>query len=72
MPTSATNDTLLDGISIPSTNFTVLGASGYCGAHILLTNSAEVHLVTSSQPVAVEASGWGTNDSYGYLSGIVK
>jgi hypothetical protein len=67
---SATTSTLLDSSILAASNFVVIGTSGYCGAQVPVTNG--VHTVTSSQPVWVEAYGWGGWDAYGYFSGIVK
>jgi hypothetical protein len=67
---SATTNTLLDSSILAASNFMVIGTSGYCGAQVPVTNG--VHTVTSSQPVWVEAYGWGSWDAYGYFSGIVK
>ena len=67
---SATTNTLLDSSILAASNFVVIGTSGYCGAQVPVTNG--VHTVTSSQPVWVEAYGWGSWDAYGYFSGIVK
>jgi len=67
---SATTNTLLDGTVVAASNFVVIGTSGYCGAQVPVTNG--VHTVKSSQPVWVEAYGWGSWDAYGYFGGIVK
>jgi hypothetical protein len=67
---SAIGNTLLDSSILAASNFVVIGTSGYCGAQVPVTNG--VHTVTSSQPVWVEAYGWGSWDAYGYFSGIVK
>jgi hypothetical protein len=71
VPQSATNSTFVDGSHVPTTNFMVIPNSGYYGAKITLTNSGP-HSVTSSQPVGVEAYGWGYQDAYGYFGGVVK
>jgi hypothetical protein len=67
---SAISNTLVDSSVVAATNFVVIGTSGYCGAQVPVTNG--VHTVTSSQPVWVEAYGWGSYDAYSYFSGIVK
>jgi hypothetical protein len=67
---SATTNTLVDGLVVAASNFVVIGTSGYCGAHVPVAN--DVHRVTSSQPVWVEAYGWAEFDAYGYFGGIVK
>jgi hypothetical protein len=47
-----------------------IGTSGYIGTQIAITNG--VYKVTSSQPVSVEAYGFGYADAYGYFGGVVK
>jgi IgGFc binding protein len=70
VPQSATNSTYVGSSLISPTNFVAIGASGYYGAQVSVTNG--VHTVTSSQPVGVEAYGWGFYDAYGYFDGMVK
>ena len=60
---SATNSTWVDGSLVAATNYVAIGTSGYRGAQITVTNSG-AHTVTSSQPVGVEAYGWGNYDAY--------
>jgi hypothetical protein len=67
---SAIGNTLLDSSILAASNFVVIGTSGYCGAQLPVSNG--VHTVRSSQPVWVEAYGWGSWDAYGYFGGIVK
>jgi hypothetical protein len=62
---------VLDGSIVASTNFVAIGNSGYYGAQITITNSGK-HTVTSSQPVGVQAYGFGNDDAYGYFGGVVK
>jgi hypothetical protein len=71
VPQSAITNTMVDTNHISATNFVAIGTSGFYGARITLTNNG-VHKVTSSQPVGVEAYGWGSFDAYGYFGGIVK
>jgi hypothetical protein len=67
---SAITSTLLDGSPVAAASFVPIGASGYYGAQLSVTNG--VHTVTSSQPVGVEVYGFGYEDAYGYFGGIVK
>jgi len=71
VPQPATTNTVVDGQTVAATNFTAIGISGYYGAQIAVTNSGP-HTVSSSQPVDVEAYGWGLQDAYSYLGDIVK
>jgi len=68
---SAITNTFVDGLTVSATNFVAIGTSGYWGAQITLTNSG-AHTVTSSQPVGIEAYGFGITDAYGCFGGIVK
>ena len=67
---SAITNTLVDGSIVATTNFVAIGASGYYGAQLSVTNGT--HKVTSSRPVGVEVYGWGRADAYGYFGGVVK
>lgn len=69
-PQSAINSTYVDNSLVSVTNYVAIGASGYYGTQVAVTNGT--HTVTSSQPVGVEAYGWGDSDAYGYFGGIVK
>jgi hypothetical protein len=71
VPQSAITNTLVDGSHIATTNFVVIGTSGYYGAQITVTNSG-VHKVISSQPVGVEVYGFGGADAYGYFGGVFQ
>jgi hypothetical protein len=71
VPRSAIGNTLVDGLPVAAANFMPIVSSGYYGAQVTITNSG-THTVTSSQPVAVEVYGFGTNDAYGYFGGMVK
>jgi hypothetical protein len=71
VPQSATNTTLVDRLTVASTNFVAVGASGYYAAQLTMTNSG-AHTVTSSQPIEVQVYGWGSSDAYGYFGGVVK
>ena len=71
VPQSATNSTYMDSSLVAASNYVQIGNSGYYGVQITITNGV-AHKVTSSQPVGVEAYGWGYQDAYGYFGGIVK
>jgi hypothetical protein len=69
---SGTNSTYVDGSLVAATNFVAIGASGYYGAQISVTNSG-AHTVNSSQPVEVQVYGWANQqDAYGYFGGRSK
>jgi hypothetical protein len=68
---SSITNTMVDGTNLPATSFKEIGTSGFYGTQITLTTTGS-HKVTSSQPVGVEAYGWGNTDAYGYFGGIVK
>ena len=56
-------------------NFVPIGASGYYGAQLSVTNDtsgATTHTVTNSQPIWVQAYGFGPADAYAYFGGLVK
>jgi hypothetical protein len=72
VPQQAITNTFLDGTIVSATNFTSIGISGYYGAQLSVTNASGIHIITCSQPIGVEAFGWGITDSYGYFGGIVK
>ena len=75
VPQSAITNTLVDGSTVDATNFVAIGASGYYGAQIPVTNmgtNASAHTVISSQPVGVEFYGFGAYDTYGGLGAVVK
>ena len=61
VPQSATNSTFVDSLQVAVTNFEPIGASGYYGTQLTVTNGS--HTVTSSRPVGVEAYGFGLWDS---------
>ena len=67
---SGVTNVMVDGLTIPATNFVAIKSSGYFGVQIPVTNG--VHKVTSSQPIAVEVYGFGPADAYGYHGGAVK
>jgi hypothetical protein len=70
VPQSATTNTAVDGLLVASTNFMVIGGSGYYGARLSVTNGT--HKVTSSRPVGVEVYGFGFWDAFGYFGGVVR
>jgi hypothetical protein len=75
VPQSALTSTLVDGSTVDATNFVRIGTSGYYGAQLPLTNDvfgATTHTVTSSQPIGVQAYGFGDTDAYAYFGGLVK
>jgi hypothetical protein len=67
---SAIANTFVDGYTVDTTNFVAIGSSGYSGAQLMVTNGT--HKVTSSQPVGVQAYGFGVVNAYGYFSGVVE
>jgi hypothetical protein len=75
VPQTALTNTWLDGSAVDATNFVPIGTSGYYGAQLPLTNDgsgATTHTVTSSQPIGVQAYGFGYTDAYSYFGGLVK
>ncbi len=71
-PQLAITNVFLDGTNIGSTNFITIPGSGYYGARLAVTKVKEVHQVSCSLPVGVEAYGSGFFDVYGYFSGPIK
>jgi hypothetical protein len=69
VPQSATTNTIVDGSVLASTNFASMGATGYSGARISVAGGT--HIVTSSQPIYVEAYGFAYYDAYGFFGGVV-
>ena len=67
---SALTNTLVNGSTIAATNFIPIGASGFCGTQVMV--STGTNIIISSQPVGVEAYGFGQEDAYGYFGGIVQ
>jgi hypothetical protein len=67
---SAITNTFVDANLVAATNFVAIGASGYYGAQLTVTNGT--HKVTSSLPVSVEVYGFGVYDAYGYFGSVVK
>ena len=75
VPQSALTNTVVDGSTVPATNFVPIGTSGYYGAQLSVTNDAHLatsHSVTSSQPIWVQVYGFGHYDAYCYFGGLVK
>jgi hypothetical protein len=68
---SAITNTVVDGSLVATNKFVAIGASGYYGAQIVMTNSG-AHTVTSSKPVGIEIYGFGDSDAYSYFGGSVK
>jgi hypothetical protein len=68
---SATNTTTVDGSLVSATNFLPILNTGYYGAQLAITNSGP-HTVSSSQPIEVQAYGFGITDAYSYLGGLIK
>jgi IgGFc binding protein len=69
VPQSAVSNVLLDNHLIGVTNFAEIGTSGYYGTRISLTTDG-AHAVIGSQPLDVEAYGWGVHDAYGYFGSV--
>jgi hypothetical protein len=68
---SAISNTLVDSSHLSASNFVQIGTTGYYGLRYTVTSSG-THTVVSSQPVSVDAYGWGITDAYGYSGGMVK
>jgi hypothetical protein len=68
---TAINNTLVDSSHLSASNFVQIGTTGYYGLRYTVTSSG-THTVVSSQPVSVDAYGWGITDAYGYSGGMVK
>ena len=70
VPNSAILTTLMDGTNIPAGKFVQIVGSGYSGAQVSV--AAGPHTVSSSQPVGVEVYGFGFDDAYGYIGGVLS
>ncbi len=66
-PNNATGTVLLNGVLIPSGDFTPIGTSGFSG----VTRSVAIgsHTVSSTSPIGIHSYGFGAFDSYGYPGG---
>jgi len=75
---SAISNTFVDGTNVASTNFVMIGASGYAAARISVPEGS-TNTIRSSQPVEVQVYGFAslTNgtygyDAYGYIGGLLS
>jgi hypothetical protein len=67
---SGISATLLDGATVPATNFVAIGSSGYSGAR--LSVSSGTHIISCSEPIEVEVYGLGYLDGYAYIAGVTS
>ncbi len=68
VPQSAISTTMMDGTNISTNNFLQIGQSGYSGARISVPPGS-TNTIRSTQPIEVQAYGWGPDDAYGYIGG---
>ena len=73
---SAISNTFVDGTNVASTNFVIIGASGYAAARISVPEG-NTNTIRSSQPVEVQVYGFASPnngtygyDAYGYIGGL--
>lgn len=67
VPNSITGLLTQDGVAIPAASFTAIGATGFSGAVIPITEGS--HTYNASLPFGVFSYGWNSADSYGYTGG---
>ncbi len=70
VPQSALATTFVDGLVVASNSFVAITNSGYWAAQVPVAGGTN-HTVISSQPVQVEAYGFGDADAYSFLGGLV-
>jgi hypothetical protein len=70
VPESAISTTLLNGTNISANSFQPIGHSGYSAARILVP--AGTNTLRSSQPMEVEVYGFGYDDAYGFIGGLIS
>ncbi len=66
---TAGQDVVLDGTSIPTSEFTPVGASEHVATRVLLDGRG-VHTMESSEPFGITVYGYGTYTSYMYPGGL--
>jgi hypothetical protein len=75
VPQSAIPTTSMDGAAITNfvalANFQQVGSSDYSAARIPVAPGS-THRITSSQPIEVQVYGFGFDDAYGYIGGLVS
>gem|GEM_PF-2227181 len=68
VPNSAIGSLRLDGVAVPTSRFSAIGASGFSGAQ--LTVGTGTHTLVASLPFGAFMYGFDTADSYGYPGGM--
>ena len=64
----AGNGVLLDGTSIPQSEFSPIGTTGYSGARLAISKGT--HSIRGAHPVGIYVYGFDNADSYGYPGGL--
>jgi len=66
VPNASVSQIVLDGVTLSSSLFTAVGASGYSGGSVLVGTGPHSVLTSSGAKFAVVAYGWSGFDAYGY------
>ena len=66
VPNASVSQVVLDGVTLPSSSFTAVGASGYSGGSVPVGPGPHLVFTSSGAEFGVVAYGWSSFDAYGY------